>query len=72
MLEFMQFPIKDFYDKERIYILYHGGRYWIELKHSSNTCEMGVLFEYKKIAEGIFVEEHGLAYIAIPEPIFYK
>lgn len=72
MLEFMQFPIEDFYDKERIYVFYHGGRHWIELKHSSSTCEISELFKCEKIAEGTFVEEHGLVYITIPEPTFYK
>lgn len=72
MLEFIQIPIRDFYDKERTYALCCGGRYYIKLKHSSSTCEISELLKCGKIAEGTFVEEHGLVYIDVPEPIFYK
>lgn len=72
MLEFIQIPTRDFYDKERTYALCCGGRHYIKLEHSSNTCEISELLKCGKIAEGTFVEEHGLVYIAVPEPIFYK
>ena len=66
MLEFIQIPMRDFYEEQRTYALCCGGRYYVKLKRSSSTCEVNALFSCRKIAEGIFVEEHGLVYIDVP------
>ena len=72
MLEFIQIPIRDFYEEQITYALCCGGRYYIELKHPSSTCEISELFSCRKIAEGTFVEKHGLVYIVVDVPTLYK
>lgn len=71
MLEFIQIPIRDFFDNERAYFDYNESRGYIVLDHSTGTCVVGKPFSGIRI-RGTFVEEHGLVYIIVPEPIFYK
>lgn len=71
MLEFIQIPMRDFFNGERAYFDGSDGRSYVVLEHSTGMCSIGKPLGSFYEKRGTFVEKHGLTYIDLKEPNFY-
>lgn len=71
MLEFIQIPWRDIYEKKRAYVDYKGHRYQVQIEHATGRYYISRAMYFGVIAVGTFVEKHGLTYLVLEEPTYY-